>query len=83
MPGGELIASRSFWTMVGPRIASRVRSDIHQVGFITNRDKSIWEPTQIITWLGLVWNSTLGTISITPSRVQAIVDCVTFVEAQN
>ena len=51
-------------------IASRVRSDIHLAGFITNSEKSIWEPTQIITWLGLVWNSTLGTISSTPRRVK-------------
>ena len=63
-------------------IASRVRSDIRLAGFITNSEKSIWEPTQIITWLGLVWNSTLGTISITPRRVQGIVDCVAFIEAQ-
>ena len=63
-------------------IASRVRSDIHQARFITNSEKSVWEPTQIFTWLGLVWNSTLGTISITPRRVQGIVDCVTFIEAQ-
>ena len=40
--------------------ARRVRSNIHQTGFIINSDKSIWEPTQIITWLGLeFWNSTL------------------------
>lgn len=63
-------------------IASRVRSDIRLAGFITNSEKSIWEPTQIITWLGLVWNSTLGTISITPRRGQGIVDCVAFIEAQ-
>ena len=55
-------------------IASRVCSGIHLVGFITNSEKSIWEPTQIITWLGLVWNSTLGTIGITPrSKVSLIV----------
>jgi len=63
-------------------IASRVCSDLHQAGFITNCDKSIWEPTKVITWLGLVWNSTLGTISITPRRVQGIVDCVTLIETQ-
>ena len=63
-------------------IASRVRSDLHQAGLLTNSDKSIWEPTKIITWLGLVWNSTLGTVSITPRRVQGIVDCVTLIETQ-
>jgi len=52
-------------------IASRVRSELHQAGFITNSDKSIWEPTKIITWLGLIWNSTLGTVSITPRRVHS------------
>ena len=63
-------------------IARRVRSDLHQARFITNSDKSIWEPTKIITWLGLVWYSTLGNVSITPRRVQGIVDCVTLIETQ-
>ena len=36
----------------------------------------------MITWLGLVWNSTLGTVSITPRRVQGIVHCVTLIETQ-
>jgi len=63
-------------------IASRVRSDIHLAGFITNSEKSVWEPTQIITWLELAWNSTLGTISITPTRVQGIVNFVAIIGAQ-
>ena len=29
-------------------IASRVRSDIRLAGFITNSEKSIWEPTQLL-----------------------------------
>ena len=35
------------------------------------------------TWLGLVWNSTLRTISITPRRLQDIVNCVTSVKLKN
>ena len=27
------------------------------LGFILNRDKSVLEPSQLITWLGIEWNT--------------------------
>jgi hypothetical protein len=53
-------------------LATKVRKDLNAAGFITNNEKSIWAPTQIITWLGLVWDSAQGTLEITSSRVEKI-----------
>ena len=41
-----------------------IQSDIWSSGFVPNDEKSVWEPIQIITWLGLTWNGVLGTIAI-------------------
>ena len=46
-----------------------IQSDIWSSGFVPNDKKSVWEPIQIITWLGLTWNGVLGTIAIAPRRV--------------
>jgi len=29
-----------------------VHSDILKSGFLPNEEKSVWDPTQVITWLG-------------------------------
>ena len=31
-----------------------VHADLFQSGFVPNKEKSLWEPTQVITWLGTV-----------------------------
>ena len=36
------------------QISNFVRASIEESGFIANEKKSIWEPTQIMSWLGLV-----------------------------
>ena len=41
-------------------------------GWIINDEKSIWEPTQVIDWLGLKWNSKEGTLSILERRIDKI-----------
>ena len=46
-----------------------IQSDIWSSGFVANDQKSVWEPIQIITWLGLTWNGVLGTIKIATYRV--------------
>ena len=45
-------------------LALRVKRDLKTAGFITNDEKSIWDNTQRITWLGMVWDSSLGTLEI-------------------
>lgn len=45
-----------------------IRSDLASAGFLANVDKSVWDPVQVITWLGIVWNGAQGVISITDTR---------------
>lgn len=35
-------------------ISNKVRSDVISTGFIPNVEKSVWEPVQVLTWLGHV-----------------------------
>ena len=42
--------------------AQAVRKDLASAGFITNDEKSVCEPTQNLNWLGIAWNSALGTL---------------------
>ena len=43
---------------------------------ITNDEKSIWEPSQRIDWLGLTWDSALGTIEIVERRFAKILTTI-------
>ena len=52
--------------------AKGVRTDLVHAGWIINDEKSIWEPTQVIDWLGLKWNSKEGTLSILERRIDKI-----------
>ena len=48
-----------------------VRETLAQCGFVTN-DKSIWEPTQEITWVGYTVNLQNGTFRTSPKRVASL-----------
>lgn len=52
--------------------SQRVRQDLVDAGFVPNDEKSTWEPTQILDWLGLQWNSCKGTLSIVQRRIEKI-----------
>ncbi|XP_022791177.1 uncharacterized protein LOC111330573 [Stylophora pistillata] len=49
--------------------SSIIRSDLVLVGFLANKDKSVWDPVRLITWLGIIWDGLLGEISITEPRI--------------
>ena len=49
-----------------------VRNDLSRAGFITNNSKSVWEPVQVLDWLGLRWNAIDATIHIIDRRLRAI-----------
>ena len=49
-----------------------VYADLLRFGFGTNEEKSIWEPVQIITWLGTVLDSNEGFISVTIERISKL-----------
>ena len=40
--------------------------------FVTSEEKSIWEPVQIITWLGTVWDTNQDFISFTEERISKL-----------
>ena len=52
--------------------AHKVRNDLLSAGFIPNSEKSVWSPTQLIEWLGILWNSKDGTVSIVQRRLDKI-----------
>ena len=49
-----------------------VHSDLLKSGFVPNEEKSLWEPVQIIIWLGGILNTIDGTIKATDERIQKL-----------
>ena len=49
-----------------------VRADLTRYGFVINEEKSLWEPVQVITWLGTVFDTYQGFISVTDRRVSKL-----------
>ena len=49
--------------------ATRVKSDLINSGLVPNDEKSIWCPTQQLTWLGLDWNLQFQTLSIPQKKI--------------
>ena len=67
------------WAIVQDRESCRikalaVRGDLYNAGFVVNEDKSVWEPTQVLDWLGITWNSALGTLKIVERRIVKIIN---------
>ena len=57
-------------------VSKAVKTDIGEAGFITNDEKSIWEPCQGIDWLGLAWDSARGTTEIVDRRCTKILGTI-------
>ena len=51
-----------------------VHSDLLKSGLVPNEVKSQWEPTQIITWLGVILNSIDGSVKATDERISKLSD---------
>ena len=49
-----------------------VRADLTKYGFLINEEKSLWEPVQVITWLGTVFDTCQGFISVTERRISKL-----------
>ena len=49
-----------------------VHADLTRYGFLINEDKSLWEPVQNITWLGTVFDTDRGFLSVTESRISKL-----------
>ena len=50
-----------------------VQSSLSSAGFVANSAKSLWNPTQVLVWLGLNWDLVTGTISITDRRISEFI----------
>ena len=57
-------------------VSKAVKTDLGEVGFIRNDEKSIWEPCQRIDWLGLTWDSARGTIETVNRRCAKILGTI-------
>ena len=53
-----------------------VKNDLDNAGFGANQEKSVWEPTQICSWSGLVWHSKDGTLEVSERRIEKITETV-------
>ena len=51
------------------QLSLKVRRDLIACGFTLNDEKSVWELTQIITFLGVILNFAQGTIHIPERRL--------------
>ena len=49
-----------------------VCANLTRYGFVTNEEKCPWEPVQVITWLGTVFDACQGFISVTEQRVSKL-----------
>ncbi|CAH3151331.1 unnamed protein product, partial [Porites lobata] len=54
---------------VAQSTASAVRSDLANAVVVANEEKSIWVPTQVLEWLGIVWDLSCGRIIIPHRRI--------------
>ena len=56
-----------------------VCADLTRYGFLINEEKSLWEPVQVITWLGTVFDTFQGVISVTERRISKLKSSISFI----
>ena len=49
---------------------------MYSAGFVINEEKSVWKPSQVLDWLGITWNSLLGTLKIVDRRITKITNTI-------
>ena len=64
-------------------IAKAVNDDLHEAGFVTNDEKSVWDPCLQLDWLGIGWDSARGTVEIVNKRVAKIKNAITGISDAN
>ena len=50
-------------------LASQIRQDLLSAGFFVNEEKSVWEPTQKLVWLGFLWDLESGSLIIPKDKI--------------
>ncbi|VDI56923.1 Hypothetical predicted protein [Mytilus galloprovincialis] len=51
-------------------LANKMKQDLKSSGFFVNKDKSIWQPTKKLIWLGFVWDLNTHTLEIPSEKIQ-------------
>ncbi|VDI63167.1 Hypothetical predicted protein [Mytilus galloprovincialis] len=51
-------------------LANKMKQDLKSSGFFVNKDKSIWQPTKNLIWLGFVWDLNTHTLEIPSEKIQ-------------
>ena len=59
-------------------MSNEIKSDLIDFGLIPKADKSLWEPVQILEWLGVVLNSKEFIVYIPESRVQKALSTIEY-----
>jgi len=59
---------------IGQSASHFVEDSLRKSGFIVNKEKSIWQPTQKITWLGIEVDLKEKLYTITENRILSILD---------
>lgn len=60
-----------------------VRADLTRYGFLINKEKSLWEPAQVITWVGTFFDTHQGLISVTERRISKLKNSINFIRKAN
>ena len=52
-------------------VSASVRQDLISAGVVPNEEKSLWDPVQMLEWLGLglIWNFAEGSVATSHSRI--------------
>lgn len=57
-------------------MSNNVKQDLRKAGFITNTEKSIWEPHNSLDWLGFIWDTSSGTLTIPEHKISKLLEIV-------
>lgn len=60
-----------------------VRADLTRYGFLINKEKSLWEPAQVFTWVGTFFDTHQGLISVTERRISKLKNSINFIRKAN
>ena len=58
------------------RESYHIRSDLHRAGVVWSVKKCVWSPCTKVEWLGMVWDASAVTLSISERRVAKLKDAL-------
>ena len=65
------------------KMSLSVQNDLLQAGFIANNEKSVWEPKQLIEWLGFEWNVENSSLQIPQKKIEILRDSISNIVEKN